>query len=246
MATAYSPIDPAPAPPTTSTGAPGSALERGPDGPPRVADVVRRARDRGGLERVGHRHEHVIGVRDEHGVRQKAAPSLHRGAEPVGGHRTLVLAVAGAPATARGAVAAGDLKGDAHALARLDVADAVADVDDLRHALMPERERARERRLAGHDQRVEVARGDGQRAHERRAVGVELRGGRLAPGELAGSEVVQLLHGRGVSVTAREEYPPHALWDRSTPERSSRAGSDPPCALLPGRYREGQTALPSK
>ena len=48
--------------------------------------------------------------------------------------------------------------------------DVVAHLEDFGHALVSERERRRKRRFAGQDQRIEVARGDSERADERRPV----------------------------------------------------------------------------
>jgi hypothetical protein len=76
---------------------------------------------------------------------------------------------------------------DADPLAGAHGGDLVADLDHLGDALVPERERGRERRGAADDERVEVASGYRKRAHKRRLVGAQAWLGRFAPRELVGT-----------------------------------------------------------
>ncbi len=170
--------------------------------PPRVGDVVRDTGHVGRLEAVGNRHEHVSRIRHEHHVRQEAAPRGDVGAEAIGRHRHDAPAAPRAPAPARVAVATRDLKRDADPLARPQVTGVVADVDHLGHALVPDRERRRERGLAGHDQRVEVARRDRDRADQRGAVGGQHRLGHVAPLEHPGGRVRELPHAAAANSSA--------------------------------------------
>ena len=64
----------------------------------------------------------------------------------------------------------------------------------LRDALVAERERWRERRLAGDDQRVEIAGRDRHRSHQRGRVRRQARLRRLTPLEPSWGGVEQLLH----------------------------------------------------
>jgi hypothetical protein len=174
---------------------PGILRQRRSDRPPRVADVVRDARDRRRVEAVGDRYEHVVGVRHAHEVREEAAPLLDRGPEAVGGHERHLAAVPGPTAPARLALAAGDLEGNADELALTEGRHRVAGVDDLCDALVAEREGRRKGRVAADDQCVEVAGGHRERTHEGGPVRAELRLGCLAPLEVVGGGVGELLHG---------------------------------------------------
>src|SRR6185369_1719117 len=104
-------------------------------------------------------------------------------------------------------------------VAGLDGGHEVADVEHLGDALVPERERRRERAGAGDDQRVEVAGGHGDVAHDRLAVAGQGGLGRVAPLEPARSGVGQGAHAarryRPVSPLSRARRVPRTVTARS-------------------------------
>ena len=137
---------------------------------PGVADVVRGARERRRRQPGGQRNEHLLRVRDAHAVGQEAAPPLHRRAEAVCRHEGDARAISAAAAPALRALSARDLEGDADELAGRQRADRIPELHHFRHALVADRERRLKGRVSADDERVEIARRDRDRPHERGAI----------------------------------------------------------------------------
>ena len=71
----------------------------------------------------------------------------------------------------------------------------VADLDDLRHALVADREGTIERRYASDDRAVEITSGRGDRPHDRVVVGAQPRLRDLTELNLTATNERQLAHG---------------------------------------------------
>ena len=118
------------------------------DGAPRVGEVVRRGGDPERIEPVRHGDEHVVGEGDADQVADHAAIGATRGPEPVGREdailgRGAALGRQAAPAVL--ALAARDRPRHHDAITDREPADGITDRDHLGDALVPDRERARER-----------------------------------------------------------------------------------------------------
>lgn len=66
----------------------GKLPREGPDGPPGVGNVVRKRRDGNGIDGVGNRDQHRVGVGDEHQIGHET-PAIQAGnrRHPVGRHQ---------------------------------------------------------------------------------------------------------------------------------------------------------------
>jgi hypothetical protein len=127
-------------------------------------------------------------------VGQEAAPVAAERAEPEHrrlGHRR---AAPGQAAAAAVALAARDLERDDDEVARRDGLHVAADGEHLGDALVPHRDRHRQRRPAGRHRAVEVARRDRDRPHQRLPPVLEIRLRHVLPRQLAGSGQNQLAH----------------------------------------------------
>jgi len=99
------------------------------------------------------------------------------------------------PAAAGGARTAADLEGRQHQGPGFEPVDLVAHRHDLGHGLVPEGEALVGDGTAEHEQRVDLAAGDGDRPDER-VRGLDQHGvGHLPPGDLARTDARELLHG---------------------------------------------------
>lgn len=128
---------------------------------------------RGELQNVRNRRacmDATRGERDACGVhlqqRQSRLLPLDRGPEPVGRHEWHAAAVSCPSAAAGDTVTARDLERHADELTGPDRRHAIADLDHLGNALVPDGERRGKGGCAGDDQAVEVAGGDRDRTHE--------------------------------------------------------------------------------
>ena len=148
---------------------------------------------------IGERHAHQVGQRATE-VDAAVRPESER--RP-GRHR---LAGVREARSAHGAGTAADLEWHDHQVADLDAASEITAVDHLAHHFVAHRE------WSGHgiethgDRAVEVAAGDRHRAHEHVAVVCQLRVRSLSPLEFARAGEEQVLHGTGLSRSARLLY----------------------------------------
>ena len=136
-------------------------------------------------------------MRDAEDVREHAAVlgARERLHAVVGEHR-IAIAVRG---MARGAGAAGtarDLEGDDDALANLQPAHRVPELEGSRRHLVAERERPARREQAGGEEEIDVAPCDGERTDEGFAVSLEPRRGNVLPSDGVGCAARELSHGR--------------------------------------------------
>src|SRR3954452_18983078 len=104
------------------------------------------------------------------------------------------LAVCGETALTAWAFGAAGMPGHHHALAGRHTS-AVADLDDLRHALVTDREGTVERRCAGDDRAIEIASGGGDRPDDRVLVRAQPRLRDLAELNPTATDERQLAHG---------------------------------------------------
>src|SRR5262249_33539799 len=134
----------------------------------------------------------------------------------VGEHR-IAITVRGMARGAGAAGAARDLEGDDDALANLEAAHRIAELEDLGDTLVAKREGSTGREQAGGEEEIDVAPRDGERTDEGFAVSLEPRRGNVLPSDGVWCVARELLHGR--QLTGRREATqttfPH-VWLRGT------------------------------
>ena len=181
----------------------GCVHQRRRHGAVRVRHVVGDARDGYRIKPVLERDEHGVGVRHAEDVGQRATPRPAERLHPVGRAAWDALAAPGVTGDARGAGSARDLERDHDDVARRYTVHRVADLDDLGHALVPERKRLADRDHARQEGRVEVAHRHRQRPHERLTVAFQDGCGDVTPAHRARTRDLELSHYPGSAGASR-------------------------------------------
>ena len=173
----------------------------------------------------GERHEHRVGVGHGELIGERAAPVAGEQAHAVHRDRRDALCSCRCARPAGRTDAAADLKRDDHAIARLDRGDPLADGENLGDAFVSEVQRQRELRRAERDRAVQVARGGGDRVHDRPVRAGRRRGGDIAASAAALPEraISARIRGRECRTRWRALSPTVAVSRRSRcPESRSR------------------------